>query len=169
VSSTLLLNATYEPLGLLPARRAVVLVLDEKADVLADGAGRFRSATRSVPVPSVIRLRYLVRVPYRAHLPLNRRNLLARDGHRCAYCRGRADTIDHVLPRSRGGEHRWENVVAACRPCNARKGDRLLAEVGWDLAKAPVAPRGWRYLLVGVSPVDPAWAPWLGEDPEAAA
>lgn len=167
MNPTLLLNATYEPLRLLPARRAVVLVLDDKADVLADGPGCFRSEHRHLPAPAVIRLRYLVRMPFRAHLPLNRRNLLARDRHRCAYCRRRADTVDHVVPRSRGGEHRWENVVAACRPCNAGKGNRLLAEVGWELSFTPSAPRGWGVVLLGASPIDPAWAPWLGLDPAA--
>lgn len=158
---TLLLNASYEPLGVIPVRRAVVLVLADKADVVAAGAGSLRSARTSVPVPSVIRLRAYVRVPYRARLPLNRRNLLARDRGRCAYCDGRGDTIDHVVPRSRGGEHVWENVVAACRPCNGRKDDRLLGELGWTLPFAPQAPTGWAYLLVGVATIDPAWSTWL--------
>ncbi|QXC61768.1 HNH endonuclease [Aquihabitans sp. G128] len=105
MSTTLLLNASYEPLCVIPVRRAVVLVLAHKADVLAEGDAALRSARVTVPAPSVIKLRYFVKVPYRASLPLNGRNLVARDHGRCAYCGGRGDTIDHVVPRSRGGEH----------------------------------------------------------------
>jgi 5-methylcytosine-specific restriction endonuclease McrA len=159
---TLLLNATYEPLCVVPLRRAVVLVLAEKAEIVEKGAGNVRSASHAVPVPSVIRLTTYVRVPYRARLPLTRPALLARDHHRCAYCGRRADTVDHVVPRSRGGRHLWENVVAACRVCNGRKGDRLLAELGWRLPHDPVAPRGTCWLVVAVGTVDPAWAPYLG-------
>lgn len=158
---TLVLNASYEPLCIVPARRAVVLVLSEKVDVVAVGPDRFHAARTTVAVPSVVRLRAYVRVPYRTRLPLNRRNLVARDHGRCAYCGGRGDTIDHVVPRSRGGEHVWENVVAACQPCNGRKDDRLLAELGWTLGSTPTAPTGWAWLLIGLGTVDPAWSEWL--------
>ncbi|MCU1357611.1 MAG: endonuclease [Acidimicrobiales bacterium] len=158
---TLLLNASYEPLCVITVRRAVVLVLADKADIVAEADGWIRSARTSLAAPSVIRLRGYVRVPYRATLPLNRRNLVARDRGRCAYCPGRGDTVDHVVPRSRGGQHVWTNVVAACQPCNGRKGDRLLAELGWTLPFTPVAPRGWSWLVVGIGTTDPAWAEWL--------
>jgi len=161
MSTTLLLNASYEPLCVIPVRRAVVLVLADKADVLVAGDAAVRSARLSVAAPSVIRLRYFVKVPYRASLPLNRRNLLARDHGRCAYCGGRGDTIDHVVPRSKGGPHEWTNVVAACRPCNARKDDKLLDELGWTLPVTPRAPSGWAYLVIGVASTDPEWAPFL--------
>ncbi|MGN6693219.1 MAG: HNH endonuclease [Aquihabitans sp.] len=163
---TLLLNASYEPLTVISVHRAVVLVLADKADLVAAGEGHFRSPSTSVPVPSVIRLRGFVRVPYRSTLPLNRRNLIARDGGRCAYCHGRGDTVDHVVPRSRGGEHVWTNVVAACQPCNGHKGDRLLHELGWQLRTTPAAPRGWSWMLVGIGTTDPAWSEWL--DPAGA-
>lgn len=162
MADTLLLNASYEPLCVISVRRAVVLLLADKADVVADSDVPVRSEWLTMTAPAVIRLRYYVAVPYRAHLPLNRRNLLARDRGRCAYCAGRADTMDHVVPRSRGGEHRWENVVAACRPCNARKDDRLLSELGHSLGFTPSAPSGWTYLVVGVSAAHPTWEPWLG-------
>lgn len=162
MADTLLLNASYEPLCVISVRRAVVLLLADKADVVADSDAPIRSERLTMAAPAVIRLRYYVTVPYRAHLPLNRRNLLARDRGRCAYCAGRADTMDHVVPRSRGGEHCWENVVAACRPCNARKDDRLLAEIGGSLGFTPTAPSGWSYLVVGVSSTHPTWEPWLG-------
>ncbi len=162
----LLLNTTFEPLTALPLRRAVVLVVCGKAEVVhGDPAGLVvHSATSSVVVPSVIRLSNYVRVPYRGRVPLTRAGLMHRDRYRCAYCGGRADTIDHVVPRSRGGPHTWQNCVASCARCNHRKADKLLSELGWRLRVVPNAPRGphWR-LLAGVTDADPQWLPYLGE------
>ena len=143
-SGSLVLNATYEPLCVVTLRRAVVLVLAEKAVVVEESDAVMHSARAAVPIPSVVRLSRYVRVPYRREVPMTRRAVLDRDGHRCVYCGVRADTIDHVRPRSRGGQHIWTNVVAACARCNHRKGDRLLAELGWQLAAAPVQPSGDR-------------------------
>jgi hypothetical protein len=120
----LLLNSTYEPLAALPARRAVIMLLCGKADVVhADPTGPvIHSATRAIVLPSVIRLRSFVRVPYRARVPMTRAALMHRDRFRCAYCGSKADTVDHVVPRSRGGEHSWVRQLqppqgrpAACR------------------------------------------------------
>ncbi|UXA16486.1 HNH endonuclease [Mycobacterium sp. SMC-4] len=162
----LLLNSTYEPLTALPMRRAVIMLMCEKADVVHDDpmGPVIHSATRSIVVPSVIRLRTYVRVPYRARVPMTRAALMHRDRFRCAYCGSKADTVDHVVPRSRGGEHSWENCVAACSACNHRKADKLLAELGWTLRAAPLPPKGqhWR-LLSTVKELDPAWARYLGE------
>ena len=162
----LLLNATYEPLTALPLRRAIVLLVCGKADVVhGDASGLvLHSAGGSVDVPSVIRLRVFVRVPYRARVPLTRAALMHRDRFRCAYCSGKAETIDHVVPRSRGGTHTWENCVACCARCNHKKADKLLAELGWPLRTMPTAPRGrhWR-LLAGLVDADPQWLPYLGE------
>jgi 5-methylcytosine-specific restriction endonuclease McrA len=162
----LLLNTTFEPLTALPLRRAVVLVVCGKAEVVhGDPTGIvLHSAADSVVVPSVIRLSSYVRVPYRARVPLTRAGLMHRDRHRCAYCGGRAETIDHVIPRSRGGEHTWQNCVACCVKCNHRKADKLLSELNWRLRVVPRAPRGvhWR-LLAGVVETDPQWLPYLGE------
>jgi 5-methylcytosine-specific restriction endonuclease McrA len=162
----LLLNATFEPLTALPLRRAIVLLVCGKAEVVhGDTAGLvLHSATGAVEVPSVIRLRTYVRVPYRARVPLTRAALMHRDRFRCAYCGGRAETIDHVVPRSRGGTHTWENCVACCARCNHKKADKLLAELGWPLRTMPTAPRGrhWR-LLAGLVDADPQWLPYLGE------
>ena len=96
----------------------------------------------AVPVPTVVRLAHFVRVPYRREVPLTRRAVLDRDAHDCVYCGTRADTIDHVRPRSRGGAHVWTNVVAACARCNHRKGDRLLSELGWHLPGPACAAAG---------------------------
>jgi len=162
----LLLNSTFEPLTALSVRRAVVMVLCGKADVVhEDPTGpELCSATRVVVVPTVIRLRSYVRVPYRARIPMTRAALMHRDRFRCAYCPSKAETIDHVVPRSRGGTHTWENCVACCARCNHKKADKLLAELGWPLRTMPTAPRGrhWR-LLAGLVDADPQWLPYLGE------
>jgi 5-methylcytosine-specific restriction endonuclease McrA len=109
-----------------------------------------------------MRLSRYVRVPYRASVPMTRAGVLRRDGRRCAYCGKRADTIDHVIPRSRGGTHSWENCVAACRVCNSRKADRLLGELGWTLDTPPRAPNraAGGIMVLAVEPL-PAWEPWL--------
>lgn len=162
----LLLNSTYEPLTALPIRRAIVLLLCGKAEVVHDDpAGPVvHSATRTISVPSVIRLRVFVRVPYRARVPMTRAALMHRDRFRCAYCGSKADTVDHVVPRSRGGQHTWENCVACCSMCNHRKADKLLSELGWTLGLVPMPPKGqhWR-LLSTVKELDPAWIRYLGE------
>ena len=87
--------------------------------------------------------------------------MFVRDGHRCQYCGANAENIDHIVPRSRGGEHVWENVVAACRPCNTRKEDRLLHEVGFVLRRKPMAPRELTWVIVAVGTVHPHWEPYL--------
>ena len=112
-------------------------------------------------MPLVVRLTRFVRVPYRPYVGLSRRAIFARDGGRCAYCRGPAETIDHVLPRSRGGGHQWENVVAACARCNHTKGDKTPAELGWRLHVVPAAPKGAAWRVLGHRAPDPRWADWL--------
>ncbi|HJQ00031.1 MAG TPA: HNH endonuclease [Jatrophihabitans sp.] len=161
---TLVLNASYEPLCVVPIRRAVVLILAEKAYVVEAGGGYLHSAHRQVPVPQVVRLARYVRVPYRRQVPLTRRAVLARDAHRCVYCTVRADTIDHVVPRSRGGRNEWTNVVAACARCNHRKGDRLLGEIGWSLPRVPIQPSASVALVLGWAKRDPSWDRYLGHD-----
>lgn len=161
MGATLLLNASYEPLMVIPITRAVVLVLQEKADIVKEGEGNFSSPSTSVPTPSVIRLRYYVQVPYRAHIRLSRSALMARDNRTCKYCGKTATTIDHVLPRSRGGTHTWGNVVAACSPCNAKKASKLLSELGWELDFKPFAPVGIRWLIVGLATMDPEWESYI--------
>ena len=157
----LLLNASFEPLCVVSVRRAVVLVLKEKAEVVARDGVEFRSERASFPVPSVIRLTHFVRIPHRNRIPLSRRAVFARDGHRCQYCSRPAENIDHVVPRSRGGTHTWDNVVAACRTCNSRKEDRLLAETGFALRRPPRAPHASLWLVATVGAPDPAWTPFL--------
>src|SRR5262245_52249357 len=140
MTRALVLNATFEPLCVVSDRRAVVLVLGETAEMLHASDAVMRSARLAVAVPSVVRLRRFVRVPYRWHTPLNRRSVFARDDHRCQYCGGPAESIDHVVPRSRGGDHVWDNVVAACRPCHVGKRDRRLEETKMGMQRATVGP-----------------------------
>lgn len=158
----LLLNATYEPLAVVDGRRAVLLLLDDKVDLVErDALERLvRSPSVQLPLPAVVRLRSMVRLPRRHRVPVTRTAVLLRDRYECAYCSDQwADTIDHVVPRSRGGRHEWTNLVAACAPCNRRKGDRLLAELGWRLRFQPTAPDGRRTLTVR-QPA-PEWAAYL--------
>lgn len=158
---SLVLNITYEPLSVVAGRRAAVLVLSERADVVHESAAVLHSERLTLAVPSVVRLRTLVKVPYQRHLSISRRGVLARDGHSCQYCGTRAETIDHVRPRSRGGTHTWDNVVAACRPCNLRKGDRLLPDSGLRLRCHPGVPRRSLWVTTAVGAVPEDWQPYL--------
>jgi 5-methylcytosine-specific restriction endonuclease McrA len=160
----LLLNATYEPLALVSDRRAVVLVLGGRAEAVAfrPNGHVFHSSQLSVEVPAIVRLSHMVRIPRWARTPpLTRRAVLRRDGGRCAYCEAPADTVDHVVPRSRGGRHEWTNVVASCQRDNLMKGDRFLDELGWSLPFTPTAPDGHLWRLRHLAEVDPLWAPYL--------
>ena len=140
-----------------------MLLLAEKAELITSTEAVFHSERASFPEPSVVRLTYYVKVPYQARVALNRRAVFARDGHRCQYCGATAENIDHVVPRSRGGTHTWENVVAACRPCNTRKEDRYLHETTMKLKRPPRAPRAPRvWILVATGGVRPDWEPYLG-------
>lgn len=157
----LLLNASLEPLCVVATHRAVALVLSGKASILETDGRMLRSERLSVPLPLVLALTRYVRVPHRAVVPPTRRGVLHRDGHRCAYCSGPAETVDHVLPRSRGGLHEWTNVVAACGRCNHRKADRLLSELGWTLSLRPAAPRRAEVMLAGLAAAEPVWRAYL--------
>ncbi len=165
-----MLNATYEPLCVVPQRRAVVLVLTAKAVPVELGNDVLRSERRVVGVPTVVRLNRFVRVPYRAVVPLTRRAVFARDEGRCVYCNAPATSLDHVIPKSRGGQHSWENVVSACGRCNHAKADRAISDLGWRLRRAPRAPNGVHWRILGTGRVDPAWSRWLpvGEAEETA-
>lgn len=158
---TLLLNASREPLCVVSVHRAVALVLSGKAVVLEADARLLRSERFSLPAPQVLCLTRYVHVPYRAAVPPTRRSVLQRDVHRCGYCAGAADTVDHVHPRSRGGLHEWTNVVAACSRCNHRKADRLLSEIGWQLLVTPAAPRVRAAVLAAAARPHPSWNRYL--------
>ena len=161
MTRALVLNASFEPLSVVSGRRAVVLVLADRAEVVHASGAVVHSERLAVDVPSVIRLRHYVRVPYRRRAALSRRGVFARDGHRCQYCGARAESIDHVVPRSRGGDHTWENVAAACRSCNLRKRDRTPDEAGMRLARRPATPRELAWVVVAVGSVPDSWKPYL--------
>lgn len=159
--SALVLNATYEPLSVVSARRAICLVLGDKAEIVADDGTQVHSERLSLSSPIVIRLRYVVKVPYSRSTAMSRRAVFARDNHTCGYCGARADSIDHVVPRSRGGKNVWENVIAACRPCNLRKRDRTPDEAGMRMSTVPRAPRELSWIVYSVPRVPEEWKPYL--------
>ena len=138
MGKVLVLNASYEPLNITSWRRAVVLLLKGKAEQLEHNE---RLIYTNFPLPSVIRLRQYIQVPYK-EIPLTRRNILERDRHACQYCnyRGEQLTLDHIIPRSRGGGETWENLVAACVRCNVKKGNRTLKEANMTLRCTPRRP-----------------------------
>ncbi|MDB1088402.1 HNH endonuclease [Streptomyces sp. ACA25] len=148
---TLVLNASFEPLSTVSLRRAVVLVMQRKAEVEQAYPGlRVRAVSVDLPVPQVIRLRRYVQVPFRQRASWSRRGVLVRDRHRCAYCGGRATTIDHIVPRSRGGGDTWLNTVAACARDNHRKADRTPAQAGMRLVVQPFEPTPAETLLLAL-------------------
>lgn len=147
--AVLVLNQNYEPLNVCNLRRAILLVFDGKAEILEANGKVIKSASRAFPAPSVIRMVYLIHRP-RPRVKLTRREVFIRDGYTCQYCGKQSHdlTIDHVVPRSRGGAHSWENLVSACKPCNHRKGGKLLAETRMTLRREPREPRAGRYYTI---------------------
>ena len=148
----LVLNASYEPLQLVTVRRAVVLLLQEKAEMVETAQRMLHGITQHFMIPLVIRLTRYIRVPRNLRLPCSRRGVLIRDRETCQYCGdqpGRQQlTIDHVVPRSRGGETTWTNVVTACRDCNHRKGGRTPDEARMPLMTVPRQPQYIAFALL---------------------
>lgn len=166
----LVLNATFEPLNIVTVRRAIILLLKEKAEVVEAAEAQIRSQRLSFDLPLVIRLVYFVRVPRRLFLPLTRRTVLARDQYTCQYCGAQPVksqlTVDHVVPRSRGGESDWKNVVTACVPCNQRKGQRIPEEAGMRLLAPPQWPRYAALVLLGKAQAHEAWQKYIYNEPK---
>ena len=160
----LVLNATFEPINVCTVRRATVLVLKERAEIIERSRHDLHSATLTFARPIVIRLTAYVRVPRDAHRrKITRRAVFARDRWTCQYCGGVRGslTIDHVIPRSRGGPSSWENIVTCCAPCNRRKGDRLLPNAGMKLMTVPKAPSPQIFVHVASTTIHPAWEQYL--------
>jgi 5-methylcytosine-specific restriction endonuclease McrA len=145
----LVLNQNYEPLNVCRVRRAVVLLQDGKAEMLENGVGFIHSTILDFPVPSVIRLAYIIKRP-RPQRKLTRLEIFQRDHFTCQYCGKQTSqlTLDHIIPRYRGGEHLWENVVSACIPCNRRKAGRTPSEAGMKLLCSPAPPHGDRFFYI---------------------
>ncbi|MGL6279350.1 MAG: HNH endonuclease [Gaiella sp.] len=159
----LVLNASYEPLNVCTVRRAYVLVGKGRAEVIERHDEPMRTSTAAYPRPHVIRLTSYVRVPQAVKRRISRRALFARDGWRCVYCGsgGGRLTLDHVVPRSRGGASVWENVVTACAPCNLRKGNRLLEEARMTLPRPPRAPAPVLFIRISARHVPDTWRTYL--------
>ncbi len=165
--AVLVLNATYEPLNIVSVRRAILLLLKEKAELVEAAEAHLRAEQLSLPVPLVIRLLAYVSVPHRLTLPVSRRTVLARDHYTCQYCGGQPGksqlTVDHVVPRSRGGTTTWDNVVVACGPCNRKKGNRTPEEASMTLRSRPSRPRYVALILVEESRANEVWQKYLYE------
>jgi len=159
----LLLNASYEPLNVCSLRRAHVLVYKGKAEVIEELDRPLRSATDTYRWPHVIRLVHYVRVPRLVQRKISRRALFARDNWRCVYCgtSGGRLTLDHVIPRSRGGDSSWENVVTSCAPCNLRKGNRLPHEIQMVLPDRPRPPAPVLFIRLATPKIPSRWERYL--------
>ena len=160
----LVLNATFEPINVCTVRRATVLLLKDKAEVIEIGQTDLHWATGSLPRPVVIRLVTYVRIPRDTHKrKITRRAVFARDGWMCQYCGARTSlTVDHVIPRSKGGGSGWDNIVACCAPCNRRKGDRLPLQANMTLRRAPRAPSSTVFIHVAAPTIPTEWERYLG-------
>jgi 5-methylcytosine-specific restriction endonuclease McrA len=162
MAQVLVLNQDYQALAVCEPQRALILVLGQKAEMIAEVAGRkFRSVRQEFDFPSVIRLFTYVQFPYR-RVAMTRENIFRRDRYQCVYCGSTRNlTLDHVVPRSKGGGHRWDNLVTACRKCNAQKGDLSPAEAGLSLACQPYRPSFIMYLGCFAGLVQEDWKPYL--------
>ena len=147
--AVLVLNQNYEPLNVCNVRRAIVLVFDGKAEVLETHAHVVSSVSRVFPSPSVIRMVYHIHRP-RPRVKLTRKEVFIRDHYTCQYCGRQAHdlTIDHVVPKSKGGSHAWDNLVSACKTCNHRKGGKSLGEARMMLRRQPIEPRAGTYYTI---------------------
>ncbi len=161
MQSTLVLNASYEPLSIISGRRAVMLLVNEKAVALDNSETLMNSANRSVPVPYVILLKEMVSKKGSAQgAKFSRRGVMVRDNFSCVYCGRHAETIDHVVPRKDGGKSTYENCVAACTPCNRKKGHKSLKAMNWSLKTAPKAPSLYANMLGKARHHDETFQAW---------
>lgn len=167
----LVLNASYEPINVCTVRRAIVLILKQKAEVLDELDVDIHSERSSMTRPAVIRLRTWVRIPYRSlQRRITRRAVFARDAWQCQYCgRRNSLTVDHVVPRSKGGGTTWENVVACCAGCNRRKGDRSVSQAGMKLRTVPRPPHATIFIHVASPTIPVQWLPYVPAVPAAGA
>ena len=159
----LVLNATYEPINVCSVRRAAVLLLKERAEMVEEGDVMLRSERTSLARPVVVRLLNYVHVPRdTSRRKITRRAVFARDGWECQYCGTRSNlTVDHVIPRSKGGTSTWENIVASCAPCNRRKGNMLPAQARMHPQRKPKTPGPHVFITVATQRIPPAWKQWL--------
>jgi 5-methylcytosine-specific restriction endonuclease McrA len=162
-SKVLVLNCSYEPLTICNVQKAVLLLFGGKAVPVAHHPeGVISTVSRSFPLPSIVRLTFFVRIPYK-QIILTRKNILLRDNFQCQYC-GKTDlplTIDHIIPRSRGGEHTWENLITACPRCNSKKGNKTPREAGMHPLKQAVRPNNLMFMQQQKTTISDEWKPYL--------
>ncbi|MCL5048418.1 MAG: HNH endonuclease [Firmicutes bacterium] len=164
----LVLNASYEALGFVSTRRALVLLIYNKAELIYRTGVTVSTVDKSFPEPSIVRLYNYVRVPYNRKIAITKRAIFIRDNNRCQYCGAAAENIDHVIPKSRGGKNSWDNVVAACKRCNAVKGSNLISEMGLKLYKLPREPQPSLRMFIARGDIRPEWQQYVqGEDRES--
>jgi 5-methylcytosine-specific restriction endonuclease McrA len=159
----LVLNGNYEPLAICSVQKAIILLYLDKAELVsANESKAVRSAREVMPFPSIIRLSDYIRVPFKKVI-LSRKNILRRDGHKCQYCGASSVslTVDHIMPKSRGGEDSWENLISACLRCNNRKGNQTPDEAQMPLMKRPVRPNHVTFLRQFVGTIGKDWEPYL--------
>ncbi len=157
------LNANFAPLNVCSTRRAVELVFMGKAELILNGRGAIHTIRQDYPRPSVLRLGYMVKRP-RPRVRLSKREIFRRDSHICQYCgsNGRRLTLDHVIPRHKGGDHLWTNLVTACASCNLKKGGRTIQEARMSLRRPPTEPAASALYLYGSHlPENEEWEQFL--------
>ena len=159
---TLLLNASHEPLRVISVKRAIVMVMNERAEVLEESEFAYHSERQKMQIPIVIRLRKFVKIPFMANIKLTKSSLIKRDHGLCGYCREPGENIDHIKPRpSQGGKHTWQNVVWSCKKCNSYKANRTPQEAGMTLKVKPYTPKDRVFLILGITAPVPEWEPYL--------
>jgi len=159
----LLLNQNYEPLTILKLKRAITLLILDKVDLIENEDGKMLHAISIMyPVPSVIRLKYFVRIK-RKEIALTKKNIIKRDNHQCQYCGRKTGmmTTDHVIPKALDGDDSWENLVCACLECNNQKGNRILKQAGIRLTKKPERPNYFTFVLREFGNPNDKWRPYL--------
>ena len=159
----LVLNANYEPLNVSTTRRAIGLIISEKAALIMNGRGYIRTVSDKFPCPSIIRLEKMIKRP-RPEIKLNKQEVFRRDNHTCQYCGSQNGTLtlDHVIPRRLGGKHTWDNLITACASCNHRKGGRTKKEANMYLKSKPVAPSASaRYIFGKYIKNSEEWIPFI--------
>ena len=158
----LVLIQSYEPLMVIGARRAIILLLSEKVESLENYHEIIHSVNLSLPLPSVIKLKEYARI-HRKEIVLSRKNILKRDNHTCQYCGKKSVpmTIDHIISRNKGGGDSWDDLVAACVPCNTKKGNHSLRQIQIDLSKIPRKPTMILHLQKFVKQFQSSWRPYL--------
>jgi 5-methylcytosine-specific restriction endonuclease McrA len=164
VSRVLVLNASYEPINVCTVRRAAVLILKDRAEILEHAEHALHAETFTLPRPEVIRLTSYVRIPRDAHARrITRRAVFARDRWTCQYCGTVRSTltVDHVIPRSKGGPSSWDNIVASCAPCNRRKGDRMPAQIDMHPRQRPRPPSATIFVHVATPTIPAMWEQYL--------